>query len=56
MSSPPNVIAYPVTTHWAADAANPSSRWIEASATFTMEKSSTTMNEATRISMSAARR
>ena len=49
------MIAYPVTTHCAADAAKPSSRWIEASATFTMLKSSTTMKEATRMSTSAAR-
>ena len=49
------MIAYPVTTHCAADAAKPSSRWMEASATFTMLKSSTTMKEATRMSTSAAR-
>ena len=55
MSSPPKVIAYAVTTHCAADAAKSSSRWIEASATFTMLKSSTTMNAATRMSTRAAR-
>ncbi len=48
------MIAYPVTTHWAAAAGKPSSRWIEASATFTMLKSSTTMKEAVKMSSSAA--
>ena len=55
MSSPPKVIAYPVTTHCAAAAGKPSSRWMDGSATFTMLKSSTTMNAAARMRISAAR-
>jgi hypothetical protein len=52
MSSPPNAIAYPVTTHCATAVVNPSSRSIDGSATFTMLKSRTTMKAATRMSAS----
>ncbi len=43
------MIAYPVTIHCTADAEKPSSRSIDARATFTMLKSRTTMNAAVRI-------
>jgi len=45
-------MAYPVTTHCAADVAMPKSRSIDGSAMFTMVKSRTTMKDATRISAS----
>src|SRR5258708_40298868 len=50
ISRPPNAIAYPVTIHCTADAEKPSSRSIDARATFTMLKSRTTMNAAVRMS------
>ncbi len=49
MSRPPNEIAYPVTIHCTASGGMCSSRSIEGSATFTMLKSRTTMNAATRM-------
>ena len=42
-------MAYPVTIHCTASAGMWGSRWMEGKATFTMLKSSTTMNAATRI-------
>jgi hypothetical protein len=51
---PPNEMAYPVTTHCTASAGMCSSRSIEGSATFTMLKSRTTMNAATRIKASCS--
>ena len=56
ISRPPNAIAYPVTIHCTDEPAKPSSRWIDGSATFTMLKSSTTMNAAVRIRASAGPR
>ena len=56
ISSPPKAIAYPVTIHCTAVAEKPNSRSIDASATLTMLKSSTTMNAAVRISARASRR
>jgi hypothetical protein len=53
MSSPPNEMAYPVTTHCTASGGMRSSRSMEGRATFTMLKSRTTMNAATRIRASA---
>ena len=49
MSRPPNEMAYPVTIHCTASGGMCSSRSIEGSATFTMLKSRTTMNAATRM-------
>ena len=54
MRRPPNEMAYPVTIHWTASAGMCSSRSIEGSATFTMLKSRTTMNAATRIRASCS--
>ena len=51
---PPNEMAYPVTIHWTASAGMCSSRSIDGSATFTMLKSRTTMNAATRIRASCS--
>ncbi len=56
ISSPPNEIAYAVTIHWTDDAEKPSSASMDGSATFTMLKSSTTMNDAARIRASASPR
>ena len=49
MSRPPNEMAYPVTIHCTASGGMASSRSMEGRATFTMLKSRTTMNAATRI-------
>ena len=51
---PPNEMAYPVTIHCTASAGMCSSRSIEGSATFTMLKSRTTMNAATRMRASCS--
>src|ERR1700730_7128766 len=52
ISSPLNAMAYPVTTHCTTELATPKSRSIDGSAIFTMVKSSTIINDATRINAS----
>ena len=52
MSSPLKAMAYPVTTHCTTEVDTPKSRSIDGSAILTMVKSSTTMNDATRINAS----
>ena len=52
ISSPLKAMAYPVTTHCTTEVATPRSRSMAGSAIFTMVKSSTTINEATKISES----
>ena len=52
ISSPLNAMAYPVTTHCTTEVDTPKSRSIDGSAIFTMVKSSTTINDATRINAS----
>jgi len=50
ISSPLKAIAYPVTTHCTTAVDTPKSRSIDGNAIFTIVKSSTTINDATRIS------
>ncbi len=49
ISSPLKAMAYPVTTHCTTEVVTPKSRSMDGSAIFTMVKSRTTINDATRI-------
>jgi hypothetical protein len=55
ISSPLNAMAYPVTTHCATEGAAPKSRSIDGRGIVTIVKSSTTINDATRIKASRGR-